>query len=64
MTRLEQKCQHELEAFFDGLKSDELDALIGSFAGEPKLQHPGSRSDQGQAARIYDELTRPLDSVT
>src|SRR3954466_5530365 len=26
--------------FFDGLVTGELDALIGSFAGEPELHHP------------------------
>jgi hypothetical protein len=26
--------------FFDGLMSGELDALVGSFAGEPELHHP------------------------
>ena len=40
--RLEEKWQHELVTvpFFDGLMSEELDALIGSFAGEPELHHP------------------------
>jgi hypothetical protein len=26
--------------YFDGLMSGEIDALIGSFAGEPELHHP------------------------
>ncbi len=36
--------------FFDGLMTEELDALIGSFAGEPELHHPRTRTDQGGAS--------------
>ena len=26
--------------YFDGIRSGEIDALVGSFAGEPELHHP------------------------
>jgi len=26
--------------YFDGVRSGEIDALVGSFAGEPELHHP------------------------
>jgi hypothetical protein len=40
--RLEEKLGHELAEvpFFDGLMTGELDAVVGSFAGEPELHHP------------------------
>jgi SnoaL-like domain len=42
LARLKEKWQHELITvpFFDGLMAGELDALVGSFAGEPELHHP------------------------
>ena len=36
--------------FFDGLMSGEVDALIGSYAGEPELHHPGRGRIKGAAA--------------
>ena len=37
LERIQDKWQRELETvpFFDGLMADELDALVGSFDGEP-----------------------------
>jgi SnoaL-like domain len=42
LQRLQDSWQRELDEvpFFDGLMTGELDALIGSFAGEPELHHP------------------------
>ncbi len=42
LERLEEKWQHQLVTvpFFDGVMSEELDALIESFAGQPELHHP------------------------
>lgn len=42
LQRLEEKRQRALETvpFFDGLLTGEFDALIGSFAGVPELNHP------------------------
>jgi ketosteroid isomerase-like protein len=42
LQQAEDKWQRELVTvpFFDGLASGDFDALIGSFAGEPELQHP------------------------
>jgi hypothetical protein len=43
LARLEDKWRlDELVAvpFFDGLMTGELDALVGSFVGDPELHHP------------------------
>jgi hypothetical protein len=42
LQRVQEKSHRELVAvpFFDGLVAGELDALVGSFAGEPELHHP------------------------
>jgi SnoaL-like domain len=42
LQRVEEKWARELATvpFFDGLLAGELDALVGSFAGEPELHHP------------------------
>jgi hypothetical protein len=42
LQRVEEKWRHDLVAvpFFDGLLAGEIDALVGSFAGEPELHHP------------------------
>src|SRR4051794_28609306 len=37
-------------SFFDGLLSGEMDALIGSFAGEPELHHPIRGRVKGERA--------------
>ena len=36
--------------FFDGLLVGEMDALVGSFAGEPELHHPVRGRIRGQRA--------------
>jgi hypothetical protein len=42
LQQLEEKRRDKLVTvpFFDGILTGELDALIGSFAGEPELYHP------------------------
>jgi hypothetical protein len=42
LARWEEKQRQELVSvpYFDGLLAGELDALVGSFAGEPQLHHP------------------------
>jgi ketosteroid isomerase-like protein len=42
LQRVQERWSRKLETvpFFDGLLAGELDALIGSFAGEPELHHP------------------------
>jgi hypothetical protein len=42
LARIEEKWQEELETvpFFDGILTDELDALVRSFDGEPELYDP------------------------
>lgn len=42
LQRVQERWSRELETvpFFDGLLAGELEALIGSFAGEPELHHP------------------------
>jgi hypothetical protein len=42
--------QHTGLPFFDGLLTGEVDALIGSFAGEPELHHPVSGRVKGASA--------------
>ena len=41
LQRLEDRWREELLTvpFFDGLLTGEVDALVGSFAGEPELHH-------------------------
>ena len=43
--------------FFDGLLAGEMDALVGSFAGEPELHHPvrGRIKGYGRSRRIARE---------
>ncbi len=36
--------------YFDGVRSGEIEALVGSFAGEPKLHHPVRGRVRGRAA--------------
>jgi hypothetical protein len=42
LARLQEKWHTKLETvpFFDGVMTGELDALVGSFVGEPELHHP------------------------
>jgi hypothetical protein len=66
LARLEDKWQRELVTvpFFDGVMTGELDALIGSFAGEPELHHPvrgrirGTRAFEAFARETRTRLTR------
>jgi hypothetical protein len=50
--RLDEKWHHDLRTvpFFDGLLSGEIDAMVGSFAGEPELHHPVRGRIRGVAA--------------
>ncbi len=43
--------------YFDGLMTGEIDALLGSFAGEPELHHPVRGRIKGAAAfeRFVDD---------
>ncbi len=52
LQRLEQKRSHRMSTvpYFDGLMAGELDALIGSFAGEPELYHPVRGRIRGKRA--------------
>ena len=49
---LEEKRHRKFETvpFFDGILTGELDALIGSFAGEPELYHPVRGRIRGRRA--------------
>jgi hypothetical protein len=66
LERLQEKWQRELVTvpFFDGVMTGELDALIGSFAGEPELHHPvrgrvrGARAFAAFARETKDRLSR------
>jgi SnoaL-like domain len=55
--------------FFDGLLSGELDALVGSFAGEPQLYHPvrgrikGTRAFEAYVAETNAWLTQRNASI-
>src|SRR5437588_13127704 len=42
LARVEERRRQRLISvpFFDGLMAGELDALVGSFAGEPEIHHP------------------------
>ena len=56
LQRLEDKSGRQLAEvpFFDGLMTGELDALAGSFAGEPELHHPvRGRIKGGRAFTAY-----------
>ena len=55
LQQAEEKWQRELVTvpFFDGLLSGDFDALIGSFAGEPELQHPVRGRIRG--ARVFEK---------
>src|SRR5947208_11363456 len=52
LARLEEKRRHKLVTvrYFDGLMAGELDALLGSFSGEPELHHPVRGRVKGAAA--------------
>jgi hypothetical protein len=66
LSRIEAKWQQELETvpFYDGLLTDELDALVGSFVGEPELYDPlrgrvkGVRAFEAFVAQTKEWLTR------
>jgi hypothetical protein len=52
LQRLEEKRHHAFETvpFFDGILTGEIDALTGSFAGEPELYHPVRGRIRGRRA--------------
>jgi hypothetical protein len=66
LARLQEKWQRELVTvpFFDGVMTGELDALVGSFAGQPELHHPvrgrirGTRAFEAFARETRARLTR------
>jgi hypothetical protein len=66
LERLQEKWQRELVTvpFFDGVMTGELDALVGSFAGEPELHHPvrgrirGTRAFEAFARETKARLTQ------
>jgi hypothetical protein len=57
---LEERRRHRLSTvpFFDGLMTGELDALVGSFVGEPELHHPVRGRIRGARAfeAYFDEM--------
>lgn len=61
LVRLEEQRRARLEKvpFFDGLLTGELDALIGSFAGEPEVHHPVRGRLKGASAfgRFVTDMT-------
>ena len=56
LARLEQQAHRKLVTvpYFEGLLTGELDALIGSFAGEPEVHHPVRGRIKG--ARAFEEF--------
>ena len=50
LARFETKQQRKVEVvpYFDGLIAGEVDALVGSFVGEPRLQHPLRGTIEGE----------------
>jgi hypothetical protein len=52
LARMEERRRARLTAvpFFDGLLTGEIDALVGSFAGEPEVHHPERGRVKGAAA--------------
>src|SRR6476659_8763183 len=62
LARLEEQRQHKLVdvPFWDGLMTGELDALIGSFAGQPELHHPTRGRIKG--ARAFEEFVTDLNA--
>jgi hypothetical protein len=52
LARIEERRHERLTAvpFFDGLMTGEIDALIGSFAGEPEVHQPVSGRIRGASA--------------
>jgi hypothetical protein len=71
LERIEEKWQEELVTvpFFDGLLTDELDALVGSFDGEPELYDPvrgrvrGVRAFEAFVAETKDWLNSHRASI-
>jgi SnoaL-like domain len=69
--QLEDKWGHQLVTvpFFDGVMTGDLDALVGSFAGEPELHHPvrgrirGARAFERYATETKAWLNRSNVSV-
>jgi hypothetical protein len=61
LERLEERRRARLTGvpFFDGLMTGEIDALIGSFAGEPEVHHPVRGRVKGSSAfvRFVTDMT-------
>jgi hypothetical protein len=61
LARIEERRRKRLKEvpFFDGLLSGEVDALIGSFAGEPEVHHPVRGRIRGASAfaRFVADMT-------
>jgi SnoaL-like domain len=66
VARLEEQRRRTLQSvpFFEGLRTGELDALLGSFAGEPELHHPVRGRIRGAHAfsTFVSEMNAWLDS--
>jgi ketosteroid isomerase-like protein len=58
LERVQEEWRRELVTvpFFDGLLAGDFDALVGSFAGEPELQHPVRGRIRG--ARAFEAYVR------
>jgi hypothetical protein len=71
LERIEEKWQQELETvpFFDGLLTGEVEALVGSFAGEPEVHDPvrgrvrGARAFEAFVAETKEWLSRRNASI-
>ena len=71
LERIQEKWQQELVTvpFFDGLLTDEVDALVGSFDGEPELYDPvrgrvrGTRAFEAFVAETKEWLSRNNASI-
>src|SRR3954451_19073071 len=59
LEQLEER-RHKLASvqYFDGLRTGELEPLLGSFSGEPELHHPVRRRIRGARAfeAYFDEM--------
>src|SRR3989442_1244927 len=62
LVRLEEKRRHELVTvpYLNGLVTGEVDALVGSFAGEPELHHPVRGRIRG--ARAFDAYVTEMNA--
>ena len=60
LARMEWRDELVTVPFFDGLVAGELDALVGSFAGEPELHHPVRGRIRG--ARAFEAFVREMNA--